>query len=164
VKWTLFYPNYRFEKITDIDSSTLKSNQIKTLLIDIDNTIVEKGKTQVSDEIHEWVKKMSAEFECILISNNPSISAKHIAHQLSLEILHFAFKPFKSRYLVWSRHKEIKSKVMMIGDQIFTDVLFAKNIGAMSCLVKPISKNDHLSTRFLRKIENIILNEFTSKS
>lgn len=161
MKWTLFYPNYQLDKITDLDLSTLKINQIKTLLIDIDNTIVEKGKTQVSDEINEWVKKMSTEFECILISNNPSISAKHIAHQLNIEVLHFAFKPFKSRYLVWSRHKVIKSKIMMIGDQIFTDVLFAKNIGAMSCLVNPISKNDHLSTRFLRKLENIILNEST---
>ena len=164
MKRSIFSPDIRLESISDLDISTVKSYQVKTLLIDIDNTIVANGQEHVSQEVLDWIVRFSKDFELILISNNPSHRTQRIADELSLKVLNFAFKPFKFKYLWWSRNQKISKQVMMIGDQIFTDVLFAKNISAISVLVKPLSTNDHFTTRILRKIENLILNDASNKS
>jgi len=52
-----------------------------------------------------------------------------------------------------------KDEVVMVGDQIFTDVLGANKFGIKSILVNPISKKEGIFTLVKRPFEKIVLNK-----
>jgi len=48
-------------------------------------------------------------------------------------------------------------EVAVIGDQIFTDVLGGNRLGLYTILVTPISDKEFIWTRFMRKLERLVL-------
>lgn len=159
MKISFLYPDLRIEKLADLSKSVLESYKVKTIFLDIDNTLVAKGTLNLALETIEWLNRMKRDFKLALISNNPSLKTQQIGRELGIEVLNFAMKPFKFRFMFWLKKHDYEEKIMMIGDQVFTDVLFAKNIDAISVLIKPISSKDHYLTQILRKIENLILHD-----
>ncbi|MFN3283017.1 MAG: HAD hydrolase-like protein, partial [Pseudothermotoga sp.] len=49
------------------------------------------------------------------------------------------------------------NRVVMIGDQIFTDVLAGNWLGVYTIKVKPLSNKEFIGTKILRVFERVIL-------
>ena len=160
-------PDLRVESIFDIDLGELKKHKIKGLIIDLDNTAVKRESSKACDKSKDWIIGAKNVFEnkvCIL-SNNTKRRGQSIA-EFDFEIRLFprAFKPRKKGFKNALKHLGLRpEEVAGVGDQLFTDIWGGNRMGMFTVLVLPLSKNDGLQTRFLRRIESFILRNQAKK-
>lgn len=162
-----FQPDFYFEKYSDISLDFLKKNGIKTLLLDVDNTLAPYEQAEPSEENLLWLNSLKK--ECIsfaFISNNSS-DARIVRFNEKIGVPAFAksSKPFAKRsidraLLALGSKKEESA---FVGDQIFTDVLAGKIYGMRAILVPPIKDKKNLFFRFKRALEKPVLNSFFKK-
>ena len=148
-------PEYYIDTVYDVDFKVLKNRGIDTLLLDIDNTLV-PFKTMIPEEkIINWINVAKGEgFKLCLVSNAYPRRAQTIGKHLDVPVIFMAKKPFKkgvvdSLALVGSS----SDQSIMIGDQIFTDVLAARLAGVKSILVDPMTTSDFFMTKIYRVFE-----------
>lgn len=165
---SLLKPTRCFDKLTDISVEEIKKFNVETILLDIDNTLAVPDSKEPFDGVLNWLKEMEKEkFKLLIISNNTKERVESFAKTVNLMGIYHAKKPmpFKVKKAIG---KEIK-KTLMIGDQIFTDVLLANLSGMKSILLNPQAKDPEiLSFKIKRKVEkflkkNFIKNEASSK-
>lgn len=162
-----FQPDFYFEKYSDISLDFLKKNGIKTLLLDVDNTLAPYEQAEPSEENLLWLNSLKK--ECIsfaFISNNSS-DTRIVRFNEKIGVPAFAKsgKPFAKRsidraLLALGSKKEESA---FVGDQIFTDVLAGKIYGMRAILVPPIKDKKNLFFRFKRALEKPVLNSFFKK-
>ena len=140
-----FIPTYCYKNIYEIDYNKLYSNGIKIILFDLDNTIQKNiDKTPSQEAIDKINKLKEIGFKIYILSNN---SMKRI--QKTLDILNIngfarAQKPLKKGFkkvlnnLYANKLINDRKEVLMIGDQVLTDIWGANKMGINSLLVKPI--------------------------
>ncbi|MGB9638019.1 MAG: YqeG family HAD IIIA-type phosphatase [bacterium] len=159
-------PKYYFDKITDIDLQKLKKNNVDTILLDLDNTLVPWYNSYIDPEIYDWLNKIRVEnFKVCIISNGLSIRVKRISKELGLPFISNAVKP--STRAIVKALKMLNSKpenTVIIGDQIFTDILAGNRLGLTTILVKPLAKVELITTKFVRIIEKKILRYLIKKN
>ena len=119
------YPNYYCDKVTDITIELLKENNIKGLLLDVDNTLIDFNH-KILEGVKDWceeLKKQGIKL-CILSNTNKIEKVKRVAKELDLQYINFAKKPFKSGFKRATNLLELNAEnVAVAGDQIMTDVL-----------------------------------------
>ena len=158
----ILYPKAYFESVKGITIDFLNRNNIKALILDVDNTILDFDK-KIPQGVEEWCKGIKAKGIklCILSNSNNKEKVKMIAKRLELPYFHFATKPLKRGF-----KKAIKllnerpENIAAVGDQIFTDVCGANRCHMFSILVKPITKKDIFITKIKRPMENFILKKY----
>ena len=92
----IFYPKSYFKNITEINADFFQEKHIKAVLLDIDNTLIDKNNNMV-EGLEDWienVKKRNIKF-CILSNTNNKKKAKEIANLLDIPYIYFAKKPLK---------------------------------------------------------------------
>ena len=118
-------PNVEFDIITDIGVDFLKENNIKGLILDVDNTLIDLSRNKI-DGLDDWIDSIiKSGIKIAVVSNGRKkkqinlLTKKH-----GLIYVFFALKPFKSG--IKKAKKELNlcyNEIAEIGDQIFTDVL-----------------------------------------
>ena len=90
------YPDFYFKKITEIKPEFLKDNNIKALILDVDNTLLDFDLKYV-DGLEEWYSNIKKNnIKCIIVSNsNKTEKVKMLANFLDIPYIKFATKPFK---------------------------------------------------------------------
>lgn len=154
----LLYPKKYINRITDIDLSFLNNNNIKGLILDVDNTLIDIDKN-VLEGLEEWASKMiDAGIILYIVSNsNKKNKVKKIADILHIPFIYFATKPLKRGLKKAAKDMNLDyENIGVVGDQIFTDVLGANRLKMYSILVDPISDKDLFITRFNRKLEYVV--------
>ena len=154
----MIYPNDYFEKIDKITIEYLKKNDIKALILDVDNTLIDYQKN-LSDSIIEWVKDLKGQGTKLYILSNTNHKEKveKVAKTLEIPYKNLAKKPFKSGFLqVQKILKEKPENIGVVGDQIFTDVIGGNRCNMFTILVDPIDRKDYWYTAWKRPIENKI--------
>lgn len=148
-------PDYYVETVHDVDFSVLKKNRIETILLDIDNTLVPFKSSLPEEHISEWVRKAKAEdFKLCLVSNAYPRRAQTIGAHLDVPVIWMAKKPFKKGVVDSLKLTATdRDKAVMVGDQLFTDILAAKLAGVRTILVEPMTKSDFVMTKFYRVLE-----------
>ncbi len=160
-------PDFYFSKFSDIKPEFLRENNIKTLLVDIDNTLAPYEQTEPDDKILAWLdslKKNGIRFA--FISNNTS--DKRILSfnkKIGAPAYAKAGKPFakKSIKKALSALEGDISSSAFLGDQIFTDICAGKFCGMRAILVPPIKDRTTLFFRFKRTLEKPVLNHYFKK-
>lgn len=156
------YPNKYIKSVKEITIDFLKQNNIKALILDVDNTILDFDK-KLPDGVKKWcenLKKQDIKF-CILSNTNKVDKVKFAAKELDIPYFYFAKKPLKLGFKKTLKLLEEKPEnIAAVGDQIFTDVIGANRMKMFSILVEPISKKDILATRIKRPIENFIIRRY----
>lgn len=150
---------YYFDKIEDIPYKLFEENNIEGILIDLDNTLTNM-KVELSASKKKWVEQMQKQGISFCIVSNTSNEYKVEKIRKELDILGFfgAKKPMKKGYLLGERLLGIKKdKLIMIGDQVFTDIYGANRVGVKSILVKPFDKTEPWVVKMKRPIENMIM-------
>lgn len=159
----IFYPKSYFRNILNIDIDFLLKNNIKAVLLDIDNTILDY-KNNIPEGLEDWVKNAknnNIKF-CILSNTNKKKKAQKMSKLLDIPYIYFAKKPLKYGF---KKAKEIlnieeNNTIAVIGDQVLTDVLGANRCNMYSILVKPLHNKDIFVTKINRLIENKILRKY----
>lgn len=151
--------------IFSINYKKLKEMDINVLVFDLDNTIIEKKKNVVDDNVKELFKRLKKDFKVIIISNTWNRKKiEYVSKELDIEYIMNARKPFKYGY---NKAKGLSNtsvrNICMIGDQLLTDILGAKKMGYYCCLVDPIHQSELILTKFNRLIEYFIFKRLNKK-
>ena len=159
----ILYPKKYIDKLTDIDIDTLKSNDIRGIILDVDNTLIDYEKKLING-IDNWcreIKKKDIKL-CILSNSNNKDKVKEIADKLDIPCLYFGTKPLKRGFKKAKRILNLENKnIAVVGDQIFTDILGANRCNMFSILVKPINEKDiFFVTKIVRNLEKIVINKY----
>ena len=159
------YPDYYCDKVTDITLDLLKKNQIKGILLDVDNTLIDFDRNLVKGA-KEWVDKIKQDgIKCMILSNsNKQEKVKTVATELNLPYIYFATKPLKRGFEKAKAQLGLKNENMaVVGDQIFTDVIGANRSKMFSILVNPLAKKDIWATKWKRPLEEWIVKSYVKK-
>ena len=150
------WPTYTAQSVLDITPQFLKSQGITGLLVDIDNTLALHDCPEPYEGVAEWVSRVKEEgIAFILLSNNSPERTKPFADRLGVTFEAHASKPLGKG--VDEAIKMAGGNPMMIGDQIFTDVLAGSFKGIKTVLVKPLSPDFEKFIIFKRYLEKIAL-------
>lgn len=155
----LLTPDLHIESVFKLNLEKLRKNNIRGLIIDIDNTLVSWEIKYATEKIKTWLLSLRKEgFEVCLVSNNTRDRVVIFNEELKLPAIHRALKPrigaFKKAMKAIGTTAE---NTAVIGDQIFTDVLGGNRMGLFTVLVVPIVGKEFWWTTFVRKIERHIL-------
>ena len=152
------YPNAYFEKVEDITIQFLIKNKIKALILDVDNTLIDKTE-KLSQDIIDWAKNLKGQGVKLYILSNTNRKKKveKIARKLDIPFEYFGMKPLKIGFnKVKKEIKEDSSRIAVVGDQIFTDIIGGNRSKMFTILVEPINEKEYWYTAWKRPIENKI--------
>ena len=153
-----FIPNMYSKDIFKINYQKLKDKNIKVLLFDFDNTIIEKGNNKLNKKTEYFLKKLKKDFYIYIVSN--SLNSKKlelICKPLDISYIGHARKPFKSGYKRLKLDNIKNNNIAMIGDQLITDIWGANKMNYFSVLIDPITNNEHICTKVNRIFEKLIM-------
>ena len=160
-----FIPDIYAKNIFTIDYKKLKSNGIKCILFDLDNTIAplsEKTPSKDVKELFSYIDDLN--IKTIILSNASKKRVAPFKEVLNVDSSCKTRKPFKYKYKKILRMFGYEfSEVAAIGDQILTDVCGANRCGITSIFVDKLTDEETIWTKINRKIEKRILKNFKKK-
>jgi uncharacterized protein len=142
--------------VLDLTLEILERNQIKGLVLDVDDTIVPIGIDVARPELIGWIEQIKKIGPLWLVTNNPSqVRIGAIAESLSVPYFHSAAKPSRRKLRQAVESMSIDPRhVAMVGDRLFTDVLAGNRLGMFTILIEPIVDEDSVvSFQLLRNVE-----------
>jgi len=161
----ILYPKLYVKRITDIDINYFKENNIKGIMLDLDNTLYDFNKNYVKG-LDKWIEDVKKEgIKILILSNsNKEEKVKKVAQRIDAEYILFAMKPLTKGFKEGLKKLNLKpEEVAEIGDQVFTDVLGSNLSKIHSILVEPMDSKDYLITKIKRPLENCIINSYKRK-
>ncbi|MGM7721042.1 YqeG family HAD IIIA-type phosphatase [Metabacillus sp. Hm71] len=155
----LFLPGDYVKSVFHISPQKLKESGIKGIITDLDNTLVEWDRPNATPQLQEWFKEVKEHgIDITIVSNNNEKRVKAFSEPLNIKFIHKARKPMGKAFLKAVKIMNLKKEeVVVIGDQLLTDVLGGNRNGFQTILVVPVASTDGFFTRFNRKIERKIM-------
>lgn len=156
----LLKPKMQVNKITDITIEMLNEKNIKALILDSDNTLIDLNKKPL-EGIKKWIDNMKSEGIQICIASNSikKNKVKTVSEYLGIPYVFFSLKPSKIGLKKAIKILNINKKnIAEVGDQVFTDVLGANRMKIYSILTNPICEEKFKVNNLKRKLEKLIIN------
>ncbi|NTU89946.1 MAG: YqeG family HAD IIIA-type phosphatase [Actinobacteria bacterium] len=158
---SLLCPDEYLSSVLAIDLDELQASGIRTLFIDLDNTLLPRTSDSVPDKLCGWVALVKERgFSLCLISNNWHERVSTTAAQLDIPLVCKAVKPLP--FAFWHGFEKMAcgaDDAVFIGDQLFTDILGAHIVGMKAIMVLPLAAKDLPHTLFLRKVEKVFMKD-----
>lgn len=153
----LFIPKEYYKKIEDINLE--KYMNFKAIIIDHDNTLVKRGEKNLDESVERWLEEAKKSFKIGILSNNRKNKLHHLRDKFDIPIIENALKPLPISFRKMMKILDVKKdEVILIGDQIFTDILGGNLLNFYTILVEPKDKSkDFILTKFQRIFETILL-------
>jgi HAD superfamily phosphatase (TIGR01668 family) len=158
----LFKPDDYLSSVACIDPAALVRQGFTVVLLDIDNTLVPRDTHRLSAEVIQWVADLRQQgLRPCLLSNNWHRTVFAYADVLGIPLVYKAMKPLPFAYSRALRKAGWKrgEKVVVIGDQIMTDILGAHLRGYHAILVLPQTAKDLWYTHLFRRLERFFLRD-----
>lgn len=155
----LISPDLYVKSLVQVDFKNLSKMGFKLILLDIDNTLSKHGCALSGDYGKEQVARIKdAGLDCIIISNANSKRARTFADSLGLFTVPSARKPSrKGIRTALERFPDINtSQIVLIGDQLLTDILAGNRANVFTILVDPVSLKESGQVLFKRPIEMLL--------
>ena len=151
-------PDFFYDNISCIDIQKLKDLGIKYVICDLDNTLDSHNVAVPSENSLRFLDSLKdAGFIVCIISNGKHERVEKYLADYPLEFIAKAGKPLKKSYLsAMSKIGATPTETAFIGDQIFTDVLGANNVGLTTILVTPIESIENSFFYIKRALEKIV--------
>ena len=153
-----YFPYARCKSVFDIDYDGLYAEGIRALIFDIDATLVPHGEscTFRVEELFRRIHTMG--FKTLLLSNNSKERIEDFIKNIDTKYIELADKPNPDGYIrALEMLGEKKESTLVIGDQLFTDVLGANRCGIRSVLVDFLLKDGETKLGKKRKLELFML-------
>ena len=151
----VFMPTQMFRSVASITPEYLKEHGIRALILDVDNTLSRHGEKEPAPGVSLWIEEMKQNgFSLLILSNNTAERVAPFAGKLGLPFFSMCMKPLPFCYWKACRQYGVPHRqAVLIGDQIFTDVLGGRLCGIPTVLLTPIEEETSLSFRIRRRLE-----------
>lgn len=155
----LVKPWRREADVASIGVDGLIEAGVRCVLIDRDNTVVPRDTKQAPESALAWLDALrAADIKVCMVSNNfHSREVEESARELGCEVVHHAMKP--APFAVRRALKLMGAtadEAVLVGDQVFTDVMAGNLAGVRPILVDPQSTTDLWYTHIFRVFERAI--------
>lgn len=147
-----YIPYATAKSIYDMDVDFFKKENVKMLMLDLDNTLDSYKLYHPQERAKELIAKIQEiGITPVIISNNKGKRVSSYANDLKVEYLNSAMKPFACRINKFIKeHNLNKEEVMLVGDQMITDVKAAYRAKIRIVLTEKVVEEDQWTTRFNR--------------
>ncbi|KGR90726.1 hypothetical protein CD30_10215 [Ureibacillus massiliensis 4400831 = CIP 108448 = CCUG 49529] len=158
--YNFLLPKEFVTSVYEITPEKLSNLGIKGIITDLDNTLIEWNRHDATEEIANWMKEMEAAgIKIIIASNNNQERVKRFAEPLGIPFIYKARKPLGAAYLAALKELQLeRHEVIMVGDQLLTDIMGANRLKLYTILVRPVAESDGLVTKFNRFVERRVFN------
>ncbi len=136
----------------EIPFSFYKAKGVKTVFLDLDNTIVPYVCPSPDERAKNWCLEAKRNgLEVCILSNNTGKRVSLFAKDLGVEFASMMRKPFSGPLKRFLRTKNLDSnECIMVGDQIMTDVTACNGAGVRCILTEPLDSHEPPWTKFNR--------------
>jgi len=150
-----FRPDAVLDDIYQITPEYLKKRDISGLILDIDNTLAPYSMPEPDEKLLVWFGRLrEAGVQAAFLSNNSRRRVELFCRGLNGIFIAKAGKPLRGGIRKSLARMGLgREKVILVGDQIFTDILAGKRAGLFSVLVKPIEGPKSVFQKFKRYFE-----------
>lgn len=157
-----FVPDRIFKSVSDITAEVLKSEDIKGLVLDIDNTLAPRYIALPPETLKLWISGLiEAGTKLYIISNNRTNRVTKFATALGLPFVCNSMKPFPHSFRRAVSEMGLEARyVTAVGDQIYTDIVGAHAAGIRGWLVLPIDPRENPLSMVKRLFERPFLNRY----
>ncbi|MEG1996161.1 MAG: YqeG family HAD IIIA-type phosphatase [Oscillospiraceae bacterium] len=152
---SLFIPDLILKDITKITLQILNENNIKGIILDVDNTLTIHGSQDVEQNVLDWLEfAKQNNIKLMIVSNNTFARVSPFAKKLGIDFVAMGFKPLTFGISRVMKRFDLPAKnIAVVGDQIYTDIA-AGNIKKMfTILVSPFEKENGFFFKIKRKLE-----------
>lgn len=157
----LLTPDWYVTDVTAIDLDAAWAKGKRALLLDRDNTIVPRDTGVAPAPVTAWIERAhELGFKLCFVSNNWAKNVRPDAERFGTELVTRAAKPLP--FALWHALRKLgvkRSQALMVGDQVFTDMLGGKLSGIDTVLVAPQSAVELDHSLALRGLEARVLGE-----
>lgn len=161
----IFKPTFWLNNVLCIDKKFLEENNIEALILDLDNTLSMHGDPAAEEGIPEWLDEMRAlGVKMIVVSNNTKRRVAPLAQKLGLKYAANGAKP-----LTFGLERALKilgtkkANTVVVGDQIFTDIMGGNAAGMRTVLVEPFRVEKGILFKLKRGAESIVFKRDLTK-
>ena len=161
----LFKPTFWLNSVLMIDEDFLRENRVEALVLDLDNTLSMHGDPVPEEGVEDWLDKMRGlGIKMRVVSNNTNRRVAPLAARLGLEFTANGAKP-----LTFGITRAMKAMgadrnvTLVVGDQIFTDIIAGNLRGVRTVLVEPFHMEKTWTFRLKRRLESVVFHRDYSK-
>lgn len=153
-----YFPYEYADDVFSIPYWALYKRGIRGLIFDIDNTLVPHGEECTEEVVALFDKLHKIGFTTLFLSNNSAQRLEKFNLNIGAHCIADSNKPHAEGFQrALQMLRMDKSEVVVIGDQLFTDICGANDSGIASILVKYIGHEKWEWKGFRRYLENILL-------
>lgn len=155
----LLSPDVYLKSIYELDIARLRRKGIKGIITDLDNTLVAWDDDTIYPALEEWFARLREEgFQVCILSNSFNERVRKFSEKFAIPAIPRAAKPRRKAYRrALEKLRLDYREVAVLGDQVFTDVLGGNRMGLFTILVIPVSKQEFVGTKVVRKAERVVL-------
>lgn len=156
----MFKPDFLLKDIYSLTDDFLRENGIKGVIFDIDNTLVGFTVAKPDEKVSGFIKSlMSKGIKVAIASNNSHKRVSIFCEELGVDNVARACKPLPFFLNTIAKRMGVERKsIILVGDQVFTDVLGANFLGMKSAMVDIIDTKETLTFKLKRALEKPIVN------
>lgn len=148
--------------VHEISLDELSAEGIRGIVIDLDNTLIGWRLKEPAPEVAAWVREaLDRGFAIAIVSNNERAWVKSVAALLGIiTFVHTALKPLPFGVIRAVKQMRVRrQETVVVGDQLFADVLAAKLLGIRAILTEPIVSREHRAMWPIRALERYMLRQ-----
>ncbi len=150
-----YRPTFVVEAVYDLRADDLLRHGIHAVLVDLDNTLIAWNNPDGTPEVRAWLDEMTmADISVVVVSNNSHSRVDRAVSRFGVDFVSRSMKPFtRGINKAIKRYGFDRDEVIMVGDQLMTDIRAAHRADIQSVLVKPVVTSDAWNTKINRFFE-----------
>lgn len=154
-----WFPDEYRASVWEIDYTALWQRGIRGIILDIDNTLLPYYVPEPDAALVRHIQELQGSgFKAYIVSNGKSERVARFNQKLKLPYVCHASKPSRKGFDKAMRDMMLSpEQIVVIGDQIFTDVWGGRRMGMYTVLVRQVSPKDEWITAIKRPLEKLVL-------
>jgi HAD superfamily phosphatase (TIGR01668 family) len=154
----LLCPDACAERLSSVSLDDLAALGADGVIVDLDNTLLGYSQSELAPGDVAWIRAVvGAGLRVVLLSNNYGERVARVARSLGVPAVAGALKPLPGGFLrAVKLLGTARRRTVVVGDQVFTDVLGARLCGLRVILTHPLETDEFAGTRVLRWLERLV--------
>lgn len=155
----LFMPDYYCRDLLAVNWDCFRERGIRLVFLDIDNTMELHGVREAGERSRQILKDIeNAGLKACILSNAGSARAQEFVRDLSVPYRGHAAKPLTVQLKkALSAFGITAGQSLMVGDQVFTDLLCGRLAGCSVLFVRSLGGKETAFVRLKRAVEKVLI-------